>query len=149
MLDVENPFWSSWSVSRYCRTQDSRLSAPTHVRKVQLQCVIYGRGNHWDHWRPPDFIILFHIIATDPAMSLNLFRSVWGCSQLIFTAKGPQWELGPVSQLFACLPAPPDGNSEGNDRGTHFIYSSWQKTLSTGVSSCVQTYSSLEWARLS
>lgn len=47
-------------------------------------------------WRRLNFITLFHIVATDPVMSLHLLRSVRGWFLLILVAKEPQEELGPV-----------------------------------------------------
>lgn len=55
-------------------------------------------------WRPLNFIILFHTIPTDPAVSLYLLWPAWGWCQLDLVAKGPEQELEPVLQLL-CFPS--------------------------------------------
>lgn len=93
-------------------------------------------------WRPLNFIIRFHTIPTDPAVSLYLLWPVWGCCQLNLVAKGPEQELEPVLQLL-CLPSCTSQRQwQGKEQRNLLCVLQFNRKSSLGV----PIFSSPEWA---
>lgn len=111
-FDVENPFLiipAPFSV-----LQDTAVTELCDIWLWQSLRLI---------WRPLNFIILFHTIPTDPAVSLYLLWPVWGWGQLHLVVKGPEQELEPELQLL-CLPScTSQGSDRVRNRGSCFVCS--------------------------